>query len=260
MGRNDRQTIVERTFPTRLDQLTAISEFITDGAQALGVAEQELFAIQMAVDEAATNIILHGYLEAGREGSFWVGCWKEGTDFVVQLRDQGRPFDPAAVPAPDLNAPLEEREEGGLGIFLMRRLMDRVAFSMEGEENVLTMVRHGVLADALATRTSVISPTGRIDATRAPELERMLRTPAEVGQKFLVVDLSQCTYLSSSGLRVLLVVAKELRDRGGNVLLCSPQANVTRVLRIAGFTEIFPLFETREAALNALEDRSGPRG
>jgi len=73
-----------------------------------------------------------------------------------------------------------------------------------------------------------------------------------------VVDLAQVTYLSSGGLRVLLVIAKELRERGGQVVLCCAQPNVARVLRITGFSEIFPSFDTREAALRALEQESGP--
>jgi len=255
MARSDQRQITQRTFPARLDQLSIIGDFVTESASAMDVDDQDLFAIQMAVDEAATNIVLHGYSEAGQEGFFWIGCWKEGSDFVVQLRDRGRPFDPSEVPEPDLHAPLEERQEGGLGIFLMRRLMDQVDFATEGEENVLTMVRHGTPAAGPA----IVCPSGRIDATRSSELERMLRNPIDLGQQFLVVDLSQVTYLSSTGLRALLVAAKELRDRGGNVLLCCAQPNVTRVLSIAGFTEIFPLFETREAALNALEGSSGSR-
>lgn len=248
----------ERSFPARLDQLSILAEFVLACAQRFGVQESDLFAIQMAVDEAATNIILHGYQEAGREGDFQVRCWREGTDFFVQLRDRGRPFDPGLVPEPDLESPLEERREGGLGIFLMRRLMDRVEFSTEGEENVLTMVRYGVPAAGGPAGVSVLAPVGRLDATRAPELERLLRQPVDLGQRYLVVDLSQVTYLSSGGLRVLLVIAKELRERGGQIVLCCAQPNVARVLRITGFSEIFPSFETREAALRALEGEGGP--
>jgi anti-anti-sigma factor len=81
----------------------------------------------------------------------------------------------------------------------------------------------------------------------------MLRAPIDADQRFVVVDMSQVTYLSSSGLRVLLVAAKELHQRNGGLLLCCLQSSVSRVMQMTGFAEIFPLYQSREAALQALE-------
>jgi anti-anti-sigma factor len=256
MHPNRRQHLTEGTFPAQLDQLCAISEFITAAARRQDMGKRDIFALQMAVDEAATNIIMHGYGEEGA-GSIRIACWKEADDFIVELRDRARRFDPSTVPEPDLHNPLEERREGGLGIYLMRRMMDRVDFARQGEDNVLTMVRHCTPSAGPAAGTAVVSPKGRIDATNSPQLERMLREPLEAGQRSVVVDLSQVTYLSSSGLRVLLIAAKELHEHGGNLLLCCPLSGVARVLRMTGFAEIFPLYQTREAALHALEVGGG---
>lgn len=253
MSAQDREQLVERVFPAELDQLAGISAFAMDQAEALGMDDQGLFAVQMAVDEAATNVIIHGYQERGMEGEVRLLCWKERGSFVVQLRDHSPPFNSNEVPDPDLNTSLEKRQEGGLGIFLMRRLMDRVEFAREGDENVLTMARRLCSSTDTAVDVEVVFPQGRIDAARAPYLEQLFRQPLSSGTSHLVVDLSQVTYLSSSGLRILLIVAKQLREQAGRLALCCPRPGVARVLDITGFTEIIPLYETRDAALSALE-------
>lgn len=252
MNASARKNLGERTFPAQLDQLSAIGEFVTAAARQTTMGDRDVFAIQMAVDEAATNIILHGY--AGRPGgSIRLACWQEGDDLVIEVRDQGEPFDISEVPEPDLHAPLEDRREGGLGVFLMRRMMDRVEFARLGEENVLTMARHCTPRAGLVAGTSLVTPKGRIDATSSAQLERMLRGPIDADQRFVVVDMSQVTYISSSGLRVLLIAAKQLLQREGGLLLCCLQPSVNRVMQMTGFAEIFPLYQGREAALQALE-------
>jgi anti-anti-sigma factor len=254
-----RQHLVDQLFPARLDQLSAIGDLVTGVARQLNMGERDVFAVQMAVDEAATNIIVHGF--SGRpEGTLRLLCWREGGDLVIQLRDQGRPFDPDEIPEPDLHTSLEDRQEGGLGLFLMRRMMDRIDFAREGGENVLTMARHCTPSASLVAGTALVSPKGRIDATTSPQLARLLRGPIEAAQRFVLVDLSQVTYVSSSGLRVLLIAAKELHQRQGNLVLCCLQPGVSRVLRMTGFGEILPLYQTREAALQAVEAMRGAGG
>jgi anti-anti-sigma factor len=253
MDPQGREGLFERTFPGKLDLLAEMSDYVMQAARQLGMDDRDLFAIQMAVDEAATNIIVHGYEERNLEGPVRILCWNQGSDFVVQLRDLSPPFDPGEVPEPDLHASLENRKEGGLGIYLMRKLMKQVTFTREGDENVLTMVRQGPLSVPLAPRAAVVSPEGRFDATRAASLERLLREPIEEGKNAVVVDLSQVAYLSSGGLRALLIIAKELRERDGCLLLCCARPGVAQVLQITGFTDIIPLHTSQDAALRALE-------
>ncbi|MBN1484617.1 MAG: anti-sigma factor antagonist [Chloroflexia bacterium] len=258
MSMPEREHLLERVFPGQLNQLTPISEFVMEAGRQVGLDENALFSIQMAVDEAATNIIVHGYEENGLEGTIHLFCWQQGRDFVVQLRDSSPPFNPDCVPEPNLDAALAERREGGLGIFLMRRMMDRVEFAHEDGQNVLTMTRCiGFRAD-LPDGSAEVSPRGRIDATRSRELERLLRDPLEAGARLLLLNLSQVGYISSSALRVLLIVAKDLKRQQGTLLFCCPRDSVARVLHITGFDRVFSVYETREAAVQALEACCAP--
>jgi len=124
---------------SQLTELGGIAQFITERARAAGLDDQRVFDVQMAVDEASTNTINHAY--GGRQdGQLRVCCFVDGDDFVVRIIDQGAPFDPETVPSPDLDAPIEERQVGGLGLYFMRQLMDEVRFFSDPDHgNVLLM-------------------------------------------------------------------------------------------------------------------------
>jgi anti-sigma regulatory factor (Ser/Thr protein kinase) len=94
----------------------------------------------MAVDEACTNIIEHAYGDA--PGDIHLGCRVAPGECVITIRDRGRPFDPESVPPPDLTCDLEDRRAGGLGLYLMRKLMDEVRFSFDPDKgNQVVMIK-----------------------------------------------------------------------------------------------------------------------
>lgn len=130
-----------RIFPARYESLAAIDQFIAAAAEQAGFNECTVYQVRLAIDEACTNIIDHAY---GGERSGVIECTYriQEEELVVTLRDEGRPFDPEAVPEPNLSANLEERTGGGLGLYLIRKIMDEVDFDFESEAgNVLTMVK-----------------------------------------------------------------------------------------------------------------------
>jgi serine/threonine-protein kinase RsbW len=129
------------TFPGRFDSLAAISEFVTIAAEAAGLNDRAVYKVQMAVDEACSNIIEHAY--GGEEhGTIECTCRATGEGLTVILRDHGRAFNPDTVPAPDTHAALEDRTGGGLGLYFMHQLMDEVHFEFAPESgNILTMVK-----------------------------------------------------------------------------------------------------------------------
>ncbi len=128
------------TVPGRYDQLTPICEFVTDAAAAAGLGESERAHCQLAVDEACTNIIEHGYGGENR-GAISVTCEVAPGEIVITIHDQAQHFDVSAVPEPDLQAPLDEMRIGGLGLYFMRHVMDAVEFSYEGGGNKLVLVK-----------------------------------------------------------------------------------------------------------------------
>jgi serine/threonine-protein kinase RsbW len=130
-----------RVFAGDFASLARIACFVDQAAEAAGLSERAAYAVQMAVDEACSNIIQHAY---GGEGIGTIDCTCEVTDesLTITLRDKGRPFDPTLVSDPDLDVQLEERALGGLGVYLIRQLMDTVDHRYEpADGNVLTLVK-----------------------------------------------------------------------------------------------------------------------
>lgn len=83
--------------------------------------------------------MLHAY--SGKGGVISISCELQDNDFIITIRDNGRHFDPASVPPPDLQAALEERRVGGLGVHLMRKLMDDVSYAFDSEKGNKLLMR-----------------------------------------------------------------------------------------------------------------------
>jgi serine/threonine-protein kinase RsbW len=127
--------VVEFKVQARLEEIPGILDVIAATAgEVLGAAA--LLELQLAVDEACTNIVLHGY--RGREGSIAVSCRVEDGLVVVELFDTAPPFDPTCAPPPSLDGDAASRPVGGLGIYLMRKMAD-TRYRREGERNILKL-------------------------------------------------------------------------------------------------------------------------
>jgi anti-sigma B factor antagonist len=96
----------------------------------------------------------------------------------------------------------------------------------------------------------VLSVTGRLDASTVNILERALMRALMQGTKAIVIDASGITYISSSGLRVLLTARRQVRERDGDILLCALSPNVRDVMNMVGFTALFSVYESLDEARN----------
>ena len=117
------------------------SYFVVEAMKQFGI-EDETFQVQLAVNEACTNIIEYAY-SGDSEKPIKILCSMSGNDLVIEIRDWGKPFDPDSVPQPDTESELLERKEGGIGIFLLRQMMDDVRYVFRaGRYNELRMIKH----------------------------------------------------------------------------------------------------------------------
>jgi serine/threonine-protein kinase RsbW len=128
-------------FPGRLTSLAQISDFISETAERADFGNKAIYQMQLAVDEACTNIIEHGY---GGEDRGDIDCSViiGQQDITIILRDRGKPFKMDKIPQPKLNVPLEELQPRGVGVYLMQQMMDEIKYERTtNAENVLTMVK-----------------------------------------------------------------------------------------------------------------------
>jgi len=235
---------------------------VGEAAEAAGLDEDASFHCRLAVDEACTNIIEHAY--GGEDiGSIEITCKIEPGVCSIEIVDYGKPFNPDTVPTPDPAASLEELQPGGIGLHLMRQIMDTVEFRFGEGRNTLLMVkrrkdgaalpRHvGVPVEEVRSGVWIVMPKGRLDAATSPALEEALSDSLERGRIWLVIDMTKVDYVSSRGLKTLVSAWRKAGDAGGNLLLYGMTERVASIFETVGFSHIFDIYLSLDDALASI--------
>ena len=241
--------------------VAAFGEFAE--AHALPTAVRR--SIQVALDEFVYNPIVYGFAKRGT-GEGEVRVELDGGAVRVTITDDGPPFDPLAYADPDTALSVEEREIGGLGIHLVRQMMDEVSYRYEGGRNIVMLVRslgHGPAVDQprgiqmnVTTRTvqdiTIVALAGNLDSNTSPQAQAAIDAILAAGGKKLVVDFSTLDYISSAGLRVLLGAAKKLQGAGSGLRLFGLNETVREVFEISGFSKILVVKGSEKEAVEGL--------
>jgi serine/threonine-protein kinase RsbW len=124
-----------------LSETKRISGLLKNFPGSQGLTKKTLFEITLCIDEHVTNIISHGYRD---NDEHWIKITlsREEEKFIVRIEDDGLPYNPIETAAPDLEAPLEERKIGGLGVYLVKHLMDKMEYRRRGNSNVFVMTKN----------------------------------------------------------------------------------------------------------------------
>ncbi|MBC8465463.1 ATP-binding protein [bacterium] len=128
-------------FPADTAVLSEIGEIVKKYCIHASISDDDQSCVILAVDEACTNAIKHG-LRSNKDKTFHLLIESKPGKILIEIRESGKPFNPTNISNPDLNAGLEERPIGGLGVFLIYELMDRVEYSLtEDGVKVLKMLK-----------------------------------------------------------------------------------------------------------------------
>ncbi len=138
------------SFKNQLTEIERLGQVVEGFAESHGLPPKLTFELNVALEEILTNVISYGYNDAAEHDILLRLAYANET-VTAEVEDGGQPFNPLAAPPPDTNAPLEERRVGGLGIHLVRKLMDSVDYRREEEKNRLTMQKR-VTANPSRTR------------------------------------------------------------------------------------------------------------
>jgi sigma-B regulation protein RsbU (phosphoserine phosphatase) len=121
-----------------LSELQRLNQIVTEFAERHGLASELVFRLNLVLEEIITNVISYGYKDGlGHEISVRLS-WKD-PNIKVEVEDDGRPFNPLEAPPPDMVKPLAERNVGGLGIHLVREMMDELEYRRESDKNILVL-------------------------------------------------------------------------------------------------------------------------
>jgi anti-sigma regulatory factor (Ser/Thr protein kinase) len=127
------------TFSAHFGNLARICEFVTTFAREAGFSDADVYSVELATNEACTNIIEHGYI-GNSDGKIECSVEVDDEGITVVLRDWGQSFDPSDVPDKDFEVPLDKLGPRGAGLRLMRASMDDVEFEqLPNDENLVTM-------------------------------------------------------------------------------------------------------------------------
>ena len=126
------------TLPNDINTIPQLSEFIDLNCEELGVDMVDTMNINLALEEAVVNVMSYAYPE-GTEGTVDIELTTDRKDMVFTITDSGTPFDPTQKEEVDTTLSAEERPIGGLGIHLVRKLMDDISYQYVDNKNVLTL-------------------------------------------------------------------------------------------------------------------------
>ena len=138
------------TVKSKTENLSLIRDFVSQSAFNAGVATDVVENIILAVDEACTNIIKHAY-KSSPDGELIVKTKSTSTRFIIIITDFGNTFEPDAIPEPDLQKYYRQKRVGGLGMYLMKTLMDDVKYiSIPGKYNEVLLSKNIKMAQSNA--------------------------------------------------------------------------------------------------------------
>jgi serine/threonine-protein kinase RsbW len=132
----------QETIPARLEYLRKSLDLVSSCARDQGFNQKKVLEIELAAEEALVNIFTYAY--KGKEGDVEIACKLDNNfdneKFTIEIADSGEPFNVLSVADPDICADISERQPGGLGIFLMKKLMDDVQYAYDGNKNILRLI------------------------------------------------------------------------------------------------------------------------
>ena len=133
--------MTNQTFPAKTEVLPDILGFVEETLEGYGCPMKIQMAVCVAIEEVFVNVAHYAYGDGEGDMNLGIGFDKENRTITFRMTDKGVPFDPLQKPDPDITLSAEEREIGGLGIFIAKKTMDSLSYSYENGENILTMLK-----------------------------------------------------------------------------------------------------------------------
>ena len=132
---------VNRTFPAKIDALSDVLGFVDETLESCDCPMKIQTAVCVAIEEIFVNVAHYAYGDGEGDMTLGIGFDDASRTLTFRMADKGTPFDPLQKPDPDITLSAEERDIGGLGIFITKKTMDTVTYAYENGENVLTMIK-----------------------------------------------------------------------------------------------------------------------
>jgi len=261
MSARERRIIIEAA----LNAIGSATEFASALAQEAGLDETAAYHCALAVDEACTNIIEHGYAGSTPGAQIVIAGDIEADGVSLVIEDSGPAFDPLSLPQHPTGAALSNDRVGGWGVQLIRRLMDRVEYQRVDDRNRLRLykrraanppmidsdrpVSDTMMIAALTDAIDIITPSAQGDMTHLDALDVALRELLDRGRKNLVIDLSAVERINTAGVKMLVGHWRRARDLKGDLVLAGVRKSVRETFAILGLDMVFAIVSVPRDAI-----------
>ena len=133
--------MTKNTFPAKVEALSEVLGFVDRMLELYECPMKTQVAICVAIEEVFVNVAHYAYGDGEGDMTLGIDFDEESRTITFRMTDKGVPFDPLKKPDPDITLSAEDREIGGLGIFITKKTMDQVTYAYENGENILTMIK-----------------------------------------------------------------------------------------------------------------------
>jgi anti-anti-sigma factor len=233
---------VRRQFVRHFDSLPEIFACTADFYGAERVPDAARFAVDFAIEELFTNMVKYG--GQGSPAPITLNMTRDAAGLEVVLIDpDSEPFDVTVDRGVDVNATLAERHPGGLGLHLIRRVVDDLDYQYSGRQSRITFRKQigATMFEISHGAGGQIVLRGRLDASQCEAAQTFLDAVAAPA----VLDLGGLEYISSAGLGVLLKTQKRAVAGGGGLRLTNVNPHIHDIFRFSGFDQIFQIEAAR---------------
>ena len=133
--------MTSKTFPAKTEALSDVLGFVDEMLESFACPMKIQTAVCVAIEEVFVNVAHYAYEGGEGEMTLQIGFDEDSRAITFRMTDKGIPFDPLKKPDPDITLSAEDRDIGGLGIFITKKTMDTVTYAYENGENILTMIK-----------------------------------------------------------------------------------------------------------------------
>ena len=234
----------------RLDEITRIAQFIEELGISLHLPTGITMSINLAIEEAITNIIRHAYPLNENSEIILKTSVAPGT-LTAQIIDTGTSFDPTKKEAPNENqtTSLEQQLTQGLGLFLIRRTIDEVIYRSTDEYNELILIKkidmdfkpEATLKTNLCKidEVAILTIEGRLDTANANNFNTIMQPLLEIQSPNIIVNCEGLLYISSSGLRSLITLQKSVKQHHGQLVIEAMRPEIRKIFDMTGCSSLF---------------------
>lgn len=233
-----------------LEQIGRVALFIEELGASLQLPPDITMSIDLAIEEAITNIIRHAYPE-GEFGEITLRVHVSEGILTFVIIDDGISFDPTNQELADETLSLEQQLTEGLGLVLIRHTMDEVIYHTIGAQNYLTLIKRNDMSLKPETtmkinlckidNVTILTIEGRLDTVNANEFSRIIQPLLNDMPSQIIINCEGMTYISSSGLRYFIILQKSAKQRNTQLIIEAMKPEIRNIFDMTGCSSFFTI-------------------